>query len=89
VREYPLVGYSPRTQKSYVNAVRNLAKYYMRSPDLLTEDDIRRFFLHCQSAKTSAIKIKKVKMLFISLVRYGTKTSAKISAKTFDIFMCN
>ncbi|HBA72978.1 MAG: hypothetical protein A2X82_07920 [Geobacteraceae bacterium GWC2_55_20] len=32
-------------------------------------------------------KIKKVKMLYISLVKYGTKLSAKLSAKNFDVFM--
>jgi len=47
------------------------------------------FLVSVRSAKTSASKIKKVEMLFISLVKYGTKTSAKISAKTFDVFMCN
>jgi site-specific recombinase XerD len=46
--------YSPKTQKSYVDAVRNLAKYYMRSPDLLTEDDIRRFFLHIITVRKAA-----------------------------------
>lgn len=47
------------------------------------------FLVSVRSAKTSAIKIKKVRILFISLVKYGTKTSAKTSAKTFDVFMCN
>jgi len=47
------------------------------------------FLVSVRSAKTSASKIKKVKMPFISLVKYSTKTSAKTSAKTFDVFMCN
>lgn len=47
------------------------------------------FLVSVRSAKTSASKIKKVKKLFIYLVKYGTKTSAKTSAKTFYVFMCN
>ena len=47
------------------------------------------FLVSVRSAKTSAIKIKKVKILFIYSVKYGTKISAKISANTFDVFMCN
>lgn len=45
------------------------------------------FLASVRSAKTSANIIKKVKMLFISLAKYGTKISAKTSAKTFDVFM--
>lgn len=41
-----LAGYSPRTVDSYVATVMVLAKYYKRSPDLLTEEEIRRFFVH-------------------------------------------
>lgn len=54
MEDLQLAGYSPKTQKSYVDAVRNLAKYYMRSPDVLTEDDIRRFFLHIITVRKAA-----------------------------------
>ncbi len=36
-----LAGYSPRTVASYIDTVRVLANYYHRSPDLITEDEIR------------------------------------------------
>ena len=49
-----LAGYSPKTQKGYLDAVRNLAKHYMRSPDLLSEEDIRRFFLHLINVRKAA-----------------------------------
>lgn len=49
-----LAGYSPKTQAAYLDAVRNLAKYYMRSPDLLTEEDTRRFFLHLINVRKAA-----------------------------------
>ena len=40
-----LAGYALKTQKSYVDAVQRLARYYNRSPALLTEEEVRRFFL--------------------------------------------
>jgi site-specific recombinase XerD len=49
-----LAGFSPKTSKSYLAAVRGLAKYYMRSPDQLTEDEVRGFFLHLINEKKSA-----------------------------------
>lgn len=49
-----LAGYSPKTQKGYLDAVRNLAKFYMRSPDLLAEEDIRNFFLHLINVRKAA-----------------------------------
>jgi site-specific recombinase XerD len=41
-----LAGYSQHTLKSYIIAVRVLAKHCNRSPDLITEDEIRQFFLY-------------------------------------------
>jgi integrase len=39
-------GFSIRTHRSYLSAVGDLAKYYMRSPDQLTTDEIQRYFLY-------------------------------------------
>jgi site-specific recombinase XerD len=41
-----LHGLATGTQEAYAAAVFNLTKYYKRSPDRLTEDEIRDFFLH-------------------------------------------
>lgn len=54
MEDLQLAGYSPKTQKSYLDAVRALAKYYMRSPDLLTEEEVRRFFLHLINEREAA-----------------------------------
>ena len=43
MEDLQLAGYAESTRDSYIDAVRGLAKYYMKSPDLLSEDDIRRF----------------------------------------------
>ena len=54
MEDLQLAGYSPKTQKAYLDAVRNLAKYYMRSPDVLSEDDIRKFFLNLIGVRKAA-----------------------------------
>jgi len=46
-----LRGLSERTQESYVRAVRQLAQHYHKSPDLLTEEELRQYFLHLKNIK--------------------------------------
>src|SRR5436190_2878245 len=46
VQAMQLHGFSPQTQAVYVSAVRSLAKYFGKSPDLVSEEDLRRYFLH-------------------------------------------
>lgn len=54
MQDLALAGYSPKTQKAYLDAVRALAKHYMRSPDQLSEDEVRGFFLHLITVKKAA-----------------------------------
>lgn len=46
IQDMQLRGFSPRTQESYVRAVRKLAEYYHKSPDLVTEEELRQYFLY-------------------------------------------
>ena len=46
IEEIRLRNFSPRTEQSYVSAMVGLAKHYHRSPDQLTQDEIRRYLLH-------------------------------------------
>src|SRR3954453_1177796 len=46
-----LRGLSERTQESYLGAVRQLALYYHKSPDLLTEEQLRQYFLYLRNEK--------------------------------------
>ncbi|GMR09050.1 MAG: site-specific integrase [Gammaproteobacteria bacterium] len=39
-------GFSERTQRSYLDAVRQLAKYYHRSPDTLKTEQLQEYFLY-------------------------------------------
>jgi integrase len=54
MEDLQLAGYSPKTQKSYLDSVRALAKYYMRSPDQLSEQEVRRFFLYLINRRMAA-----------------------------------
>ena len=40
-----LIGRSPRTQQAYTRAVRKLSEFYQRSPDKLSETQVRKYFL--------------------------------------------
>jgi len=69
IEDMQLHGYSPKTQARYTDAIRGLAKYYRKSPDLLTEEDLRRYFLHLTLEKrvarsTATIALCALKFLF-------------------------
>jgi site-specific recombinase XerD len=42
---------SERTQQMYVRAVRQLAEHYKKSPDKITEEELRQYFLHIKNVK--------------------------------------
>ena len=45
IEDMTLAGFAPRTQEVYLQAVRRLAAYYKRSPDLLSEEQVRSYLL--------------------------------------------
>ncbi len=54
IEDMQLRGFSARTQECYVAAVRQLAGHYHRSPDQLTEEDLRQYFLYLANEKKVA-----------------------------------
>ncbi len=46
IEDMQLRGLSARTQEHYLYAVRDLARYFHRSPDQLNDQDLRQYFLH-------------------------------------------
>lgn len=74
VQDMQLHGFSPKTQSCYVGAVRGLARYYGKSPDLVTEEELRRYFLHLtlerKVARTTAtIALCGIKFFFQNTVQ--------------------
>jgi len=60
IKDMKLRGFSQRTQGAYVSVVRQLAKRYMRSPDPLSEEELRIFFLHLvQERKASPSRVRQ------------------------------
>jgi site-specific recombinase XerD len=46
IEDMHLHRFSAKTQASYVRSVEGLARHYMRSPDQLSEEEIRKYFVH-------------------------------------------
>ena len=64
-----LRGLSERTQEMYVRAVRQLAEHYHKSPDLITEEELRQYFLYIKNVKqysrsASTIALCGIKFFF-------------------------
>jgi integrase/recombinase XerD len=64
-----LRGLSERTQEAYTRAVRQLSEHYHKSPDLLSEEELRQYFLFLKNVKhysrnTMTIAICGIKFFF-------------------------
>jgi integrase/recombinase XerD len=69
IESLQLRGLSERTQEAYVRAVRQLAVHYDKSPDLITEEELRQYFLHIKNVKkysraSSTIAICGIKFFY-------------------------
>ena len=69
LEDLQLKGYSVRTQDMYVRAVSQLAKYYKKSPDLITEEELRDYFLYNKNVRkwsrtASTISLCGIKFFF-------------------------
>ena len=45
IEDMTLAGLAPRTQESYLQAVRRLVKHYRRPADQISEEEVRRYLL--------------------------------------------
>jgi site-specific recombinase XerD len=69
IEDMQLNGLSASTQQLYADAVKQLAKHFHRSPDQLSEQDLRQYFLHLTNVKkvsrsTTTIALCAVKFLY-------------------------
>jgi len=72
------------TQRTYVDAVANLARYFKRSPDLLTEEELRRFFISLTRRKaksTVRVHLFAVRFLYRYTLRRPSSTLDLIRVK--------
>jgi site-specific recombinase XerD len=54
IEDMQLRGLSEKTQDSYMRAVRQLAEHYARSPDQISEEELRQFFLYLKNIKQTS-----------------------------------
>ena len=66
IQDMQLRGLAPGTQRVYIEGVKALAAHYNRPPDQLTEQHLRRFFLHL-------ITTRKLAQSTVSLYFYAIK----------------
>lgn len=69
VEDMCLCSFAPRTQDSYVRSVSRLTRYYKKSPDLITEEELRAYFVHltCErklARPTITIALSGIKFFF-------------------------
>lgn len=69
IEDMQLHGYSPKTQSCYTSAICTLARHYRQSPDLISEEQIRKYFLHLTLERkvarpTATIALCALKFLF-------------------------
>ena len=80
LEDLQLAGYAQKTQKSYIDAVQRLARYYNRSPDQLAEEEVRRFFLHLINERKSA---RSTVTIYLCGIKFFYETTLK---RTWNIF---
>jgi site-specific recombinase XerD len=51
IEDLQLRGLSKKTQDAYVRAVRQLAEHYGKSPDRISEEELRQYFLYLKNVK--------------------------------------
>jgi integrase/recombinase XerD len=73
IEDMRLVGLSDGTQRVYLDAVKNLARRYRRSPDELTEEQVREHFLELSrrglAPSTVRVQLFALKFLYLKTLR--------------------
>lgn len=68
-------GFSIRTHQSYLAAVRDLARYYRRSPDAITVDELQVFFNHLAqernlSPASCRLYLNGIRFLYLQVLKW-------------------
>ena len=51
IEDMQLRGLAVRTQESYLQAVRQLARHYRKGPDQISQEELRQYFLYMQNVR--------------------------------------
>jgi site-specific recombinase XerD len=74
LEDMQLRGLAPATQHAYLRAVQQLAEHYGKSPDQITEEELRQYFLYLHTEKhvarsTVIVALCAIKFLFEHTLR--------------------
>ena len=72
IEDMQLHGLAESTQRTYVNAIRELAKHFHRSPDKLAEGDIRQYFYYLTNTRQLATSSVRTRMFAIRFLFHKT-----------------
>jgi integrase/recombinase XerD len=69
IEDMQLRGLSPLTQRAYLHAIQQFALYYGKSPDQITDEELRQYFLYLYNEKqvarsTATVALCAIKFLF-------------------------
>jgi integrase/recombinase XerD len=77
IEEMRLRNFSPRTQECYLGAMIGLAKHYHRSPDQLTQEELRAYLLHLEkrglSPSSRNVAISGMKFFYHQMLGWNEK----------------
>lgn len=82
IEEMQLRGYAETTQRNYVYAIHRLATHYDRSPDQITDDEIRSYYLYLHNEKELAQSSLQVT---IHALRFFYEKTLKRKLPTLEI----
>jgi site-specific recombinase XerD len=79
VEDMQLRGLATKTQQAYAHAVKQLAEHYGKSPEQISEDELRQYFLHLRNVKqvsnsTFSVALSGIKFLYQQTLRREWKT---------------
>ena len=82
IEDMQLRGMSKRTIEMYVRAVRQLAEHYSKSPDLITEEELRQYFLYNKKVRkwsrtASTIALCGIKFFYTHTLRLSSTPRCK------------
>ena len=75
IEDMRLRALSEATQRTYVDAVANLARYFKRSPDQVTEEELRRFFVSLTRRRAkSTVRVHLFALRFLYRYTLGRRS---------------
>jgi integrase/recombinase XerD len=82
IEDMQLHGYASGTQAAYIRAVRILAEHYRRSPDRLTENELRGFFIHLIRQRRLS---RPTLTVYRAAIRFFYETTLRRPLPVFDL----